>query len=614
MESSLRRGLFPCSMMSCRSLGQRARKPWLQDVELHARHDSGVKIKERMLYYDIQKAPCRSDIRMYVAFDGKESTQEHSELPSAYPVPPRPPEETNVWTEEMYATLDVPRRIFCNRSLNMSSIRCIGFDMDYTLASYKPETFESLAHEQTVKKLVKHFGYPEALYDLTFDYKYMARGLVIDKERGNILKVDRHKYVKLAHHGFRSLTREERMQEYNSSGRQYDFEEPGFALIDTLFSLAEAHLFMQLVEMMDSDEPGFPKNKTYADLYREVRGAVDLCHRDGSIKKQVAKEPGKYLYSDPGIVTVLEMMRQSGKKVFLATNSLYDYTDVVMNWLIEGKVGKDRDGGWLSYFDVVVTGCGKPRFFTERKDLFEVHPSTFTLMNTEGGSPMIPLGEDDVPNDFPVLGSTAPEKCYSHVGGRARVFQGGSYLDLHKMLGIRSGSEVLYVGDHIYGDVLRSKRDLGWRTLLVIPELESEIKKLQKHSTDLEELEVLQKQRNDLEDQLQRLEWMLDSNNSHTSDEDGHHVEELVRNLRHQNHTIQNRHKKLLKKYHESFHPIWGQLFKTGYKNSRYAHQTERFACIYTSHVSNLMFYSPMKNFKARMDSMVHDSSSRCNY
>jgi hypothetical protein len=26
----------------------------------------------------------------------------------------------------------------------------IGFDMDYTLAQYKPETFEALAHSQTV--------------------------------------------------------------------------------------------------------------------------------------------------------------------------------------------------------------------------------------------------------------------------------------------------------------------------------------------------------------------------------------------------------------------------------------------------------------------------------
>ena len=39
-------------------------------------------------------------------------------------------------------------------------------------------------------------------------------------------------------------------------------------MIDTLFSLAEAHLFMQLVEWFDRDPASLPPGKTYADLYR----------------------------------------------------------------------------------------------------------------------------------------------------------------------------------------------------------------------------------------------------------------------------------------------------------------------------------------------------------
>lgn len=527
--------------------------------------------------------------------------------------PPPHPADSPVWMEQMYTSpLDAPRRIFCNRSLNMKSIKAVGFDMDYTLASYKPETFEKLAHDETVNKLVKHFGYPTSLYDLTFDWRYMTRGLVIDKERGNVLKVDRHKYVKLAYHGFKELTREERMSQYNNSGKQFDFDEPNFALIDTLFSLAEAHLFMQLVEMKDNEVDGFPQQKSYADLYREVRGAVDLCHRDGSIKREVAKSPEKYLYSDPGIVTVLDMMRKSGKKVFLATNSLWDYTSVVMNWLIDGKSGQERDDEWLSYFDAVMVGCGKPRFFIERKDLFEVHPSTGMLWNTEGGSPMVPIGEADLPS--PLLGSTAPSHVdHEHaVDGRARVFQGGCFIDLHKMLGVKAGAEVLYVGDHIYGDVLRSKRDLGWRTMLVIPELETELRMLLHQQDAMKELKLLRQQRDAVEDQLQRLQWRLENVadlGDGQKDDDKVALEEVVRNLSDQRKSIRERHKRLLKEYHEGFHPVWGQLFKTGYKNSRYAHQAERFACMYTSHVSNLMFYSPLKSYNARMDSMAHEES-----
>ena len=45
----------------------------------------------------------------------------------------------------------------------------------------------------------------------------MQRGLTIDKKRGNILKVDRHKYVKLAFHGFQPLSREERVATYSGA-------------------------------------------------------------------------------------------------------------------------------------------------------------------------------------------------------------------------------------------------------------------------------------------------------------------------------------------------------------------------------------------------------------
>lgn len=46
----------------------------------------------------------------------------------------------------------------------------------------------------------------------------MMRGLIIDKKRGNILKMDRHKYVKLAYHGFRELSRDQRLVTYANTG------------------------------------------------------------------------------------------------------------------------------------------------------------------------------------------------------------------------------------------------------------------------------------------------------------------------------------------------------------------------------------------------------------
>lgn len=39
-------------------------------------------------------------------------------------------------------------------------MQAIGFDMDYTLAQYRPESFEVLAYELTVEKLIAEFDYP----------------------------------------------------------------------------------------------------------------------------------------------------------------------------------------------------------------------------------------------------------------------------------------------------------------------------------------------------------------------------------------------------------------------------------------------------------------------
>ena len=98
--------------------------------------------------------------------------------------------------------------------------------------------------------------------------------------------------------------------------------------VDSLFQLVDASLFAQLVDVLDEGGP------SYALLFRDVRHAVDLCHQDGVIKDQVAIDPAKYIVPDDNLVPMLTQYRLAGKKVFLLTNSLFDYTNVVMNFLV----------------------------------------------------------------------------------------------------------------------------------------------------------------------------------------------------------------------------------------------------------------------------------------
>jgi len=502
-------------------------------------------------------------------------------------------------------------RIFCNRSLNMASISAVGFDMDYTLAQYKPETFEKLVYKLMLGKLVKDFGYPRLIEKLKFNWEYMMRGLTIDMKRGNVLKLDRHKFVKLAYHGFRKLSREERHQ-YHATETIDSFDDPHvYAHIDTLFSLGESYLFVQLVDLKDSKTNlGILAQKTYKELYSDIRKSVDTCHRDGSLKRHVARDPGKYIYKDANLVPLLQDIRSSGKKTFIATNSLWDYTHIVMNYLIDDKVGAEKDLAWLKYFDVVIVGSAKPKFFQASQAMFQIQTDTGCLLNTDQGNPMMSLESESEMSE--------PTPSYQ----QGKVFQGGNYKILNRMLGTESNSSILYVGDHIYGDILKSKKTLGWRTMLVVPEMKNEVQALNRNKGTAEDLFQIRKQKERIQDEVQRIRWRkhvevdIESTASMPRDEgqnrdpsgnckrDASEVDALERELS----VLSREHRLQLHKYHSDFHPIWGQFLKTGYQNSRFACQMERFACLYTSEVGNLMYYSPNKSYRALQDEMPHDA------
>lgn len=456
------------------------------------------------------------------------------------------------------------QKIFCNRSLNMRNIRGIGFDMDYTLAVYEPETFENLAYRETIYKLVQ-LGYPEELLGWQFDANFMIRGLAIDKQRGNIIKMDRHRYVKLAYHGFTQLSRDERRALYDSSKIEF-YDEPNFSMVDTLFSLAEAYLFTQIVEFKRQNTNIIKKN--FMEIFSDVRSSIDLCHRDGSIKKHVHKNPHLYIKKDTFLKKTLLHIKESGRKTFIVTNSLWDYTSNVMNYLLGDN--------WTHYFDVIITGAQKPHFFTNLGHLYEVETSSGLLKL---------IDESNL------------------LESNKKIFHGGNFKLLQKILNINSGPEILYIGDHIYGDILRSKKDLGWRTMLIVEELEKEIMTLISQKENYKIYNSIIEKKDMLENEIYRIKALIDKSNTRNKDELVDTIDKLVKERAEIRHIMRTH----LKDYHERFHPIWGELMKTGYQNSRFAAQVESYACLYTSRVSNLMNYQTHITFRSTRDFMPHD-------
>src|SRR6476659_4816905 len=181
---------------------------------------------------------------------------------------------------ETTTEIDVARknRVFCNRNLRMDSIETIGFDMDYTLALYHQDKLEQLSIELTVGKLIAKHGYPEEIRSLHYDPRWAIRGLMVDRQLGNVFKMDRHAYVGRCYHGFRELDQEQRRLTYRNE--KINLSSDRFEWIDTLFGLPEAVMYTTLVDWADRQAG----TVDYDKLFGDIRTAIDEAHRDDTLK------------------------------------------------------------------------------------------------------------------------------------------------------------------------------------------------------------------------------------------------------------------------------------------------------------------------------------------
>lgn len=502
------------------------------------------------------------------------------------------------------------RAVYTNRDLDLSGIKVVGFDMDYTLAIYNKAPMEQLQYDLTVARLVDNMGYPAEIKLLRYDPESTIRGLVVDKRTGNVLKMDTHGRVARAWHGHRRLAHEEVTRLYAHARLRLGSE--SLASVDTLFSMPEVALFSNLITWFDDKlqngedtapltiPPDAPTDRLLGrlntwKLFDDVREGIDSIHRDGSLKSVIMGDLPTYFEVDPDLPLTLHKLRSAGKKVFLLTNSYWIYTDTVMTYLLDGRMKEYAT--WRSYFDIVIVGGKKPGFFTER------HPFLEELAH-KGIEQTV--GEVDA-DRF----------------DRARVYRGGNIADFERMVSAR-GEEILYVGDHIFGDIVRSRRDSRWRTCLVVEELEGEVKGTLQNSERIEALDDVDTKRHALDEEIAVHRALLERLDSALNDrdvcivDDAHRalLDEAARRLRKEIDVAKRALRALDKEAWEhqdeldkTFNHRWGRLFKASNELSRFGAQVELYACCYTSRVSNFRQYSPVHFFRAPRERMSHDAA-----
>nr|GMD89573.1 Cytosolic purine 5'-nucleotidase [Ipomoea batatas] len=129
------------------------------------------------------------------------------------------------------------------------------------------QVWEGRAYDYCMDNL-KNMGIP--VDGLAFDPELVIRGLVIDKQKGNLVKADCFGYVKRAMHGTSMLSTREMCEIY---GRELvDLrKESRWVFLNTLFSVSEAVAYMQERATM----PAVP----WALTSKQQRTNSDLQHR-----------------------------------------------------------------------------------------------------------------------------------------------------------------------------------------------------------------------------------------------------------------------------------------------------------------------------------------------
>ena len=468
------------------------------------------------------------------------------------------------------------RALFCNRTLNMRAIKSVGYDMDYTLVHYHIEEWENRAYEHLRERLLA-LGLP--VESLRFDPQGIIRGLVVDRELGNVVKANRFGYVKRAFHGTSPLSFEELRAAYSRT--IVDLSEPRWIFLNTLFSLSEAFMFSQLVDLFDDGR--LPDSiRSYRDIYEITRKHIDLTHMEGELKAEISRAPERFVDNDPDTVLALLDQKNAGKQLMLITNSEWSFTSAMMKWTFDPYLPKGTT--WRDVFDLIIVAASKPGFFSSRAGFLEVVSDEGLLK--------------------PVVGGLE----------KGKVYYGGNAAEVEYFLGL-SGDEILYVGDHIFGDVHVSKNILRWRTALIVRELEQEISSAERAESAVSELAGLMQEKELLEREHCRYRLLLTRMRGKYGPplpEEADTEEEInvaLTKLRTLINSIDDRVSPLAKRASEVGNQNWGPIMWAGNDKSHFARQVERYADIYTSRVSNFTFGSPFVYLRSPRGTMPHDTA-----
>ncbi|XP_033225207.1 5'-nucleotidase domain-containing protein 3 isoform X2 [Belonocnema kinseyi] len=406
--------------------------------------------------------------------------------------------------------------------------------------------------------LIKKYKYPAGIQKLEYREGFAVRGLHYDIEKGLLLKLDSFLQIQFGtvYRGLHPVPDDEVLRLYKNRIIPIAYvEAPQRHTHDgmhrtKMVQLADLFSVPEMVLLCNVTEYFLRNHIDYHPeiLFRDVKNSVQSCHP--IMHTTVENDVSQYLEPNKDLNKFFDRLKAAEKKMFLVTNSPFHFVDKGMRFLVGDK--------WQDYFDLVIVQARKPRFFTEESR---------------------PLRMYDEENQTQLWDRVTKIE-------KGVIYLEGTVKQLQDMTGWR-GHQVLYFGDHPYSDLADVTLQHGWRTGAIIKELTHEIETLNDRKFK------------ENANWLQMLTGLIEDHQDTADPEAAAELELWMR----QRDELRNEIKRV-------FNEQFGSVFRTYHNPTYFSRRLFRFADIYMSSITNLLYYSTNHTFYPRRGVMPHEYSS----